>query len=150
MSGAGFDRLQEIVDNGCMFFAGSAAPGDSLGNNGDGYFRFSTLEVYKKSSGAWGSGSPLGGGGPAGPQGPPGPAGADGADGADGNSVLSGAGAPASGTGVNGDFYIDTTDWDIYGPKTAGAWGSGTSLIGPQGPPGSGGGGGNSYFPSGW
>src|SRR5690606_21429229 len=35
--------------------------------------------------------------------------------------------------GVNGDFYIDTAADAIYGPKTAGAWGSGTSLIGPQG-----------------
>ena len=34
---------------------------------------------------------------------------------------------------MDGDFYIDTTAWDIYGPKTSGAWGSGTSIIGPSG-----------------
>lgn len=77
--------------------------------------------------------------GAAGPEGDPGAPGADGldgsdgaagADGADGRTVLSGTGAPSSGLGANGDFYIDTTDWDIYGPKTAGAWGAGTSLIG--------------------
>jgi len=71
--------------------------------------------------------------GPQGPQGIQGPAGADGADGADGKTVLNGAGAPAGGTGVDGDFYIDTTNDDIYGPKTGGAWGSPTSLIGPPG-----------------
>src|SRR5438105_3248326 len=46
------------------------------------------------------------------------------------NTVLSGSGAPASGTGDDGDFYIRTADWTIYGPKTAGAWGSATALIG--------------------
>lgn len=59
--------------------------------------------------------------------------GADGQDGADGNTVLSGAGAPGAGTGNDGDFYIDTSNDDIYGPKTSGSWGSGTSLIGPSG-----------------
>ena len=34
--------------------------------------------------------------------------------------------------GVTGDFYIDTTAWTIYGPKSGTNWGSGTSLIGPQ------------------
>jgi hypothetical protein len=45
-----------------------------------------------------------------------------------GNSVLNGHGAPASSLGVDGDFYVDNTTPTalvIYGPKTAGAWGSG-------------------------
>jgi hypothetical protein len=53
--------------------------------------------------------------------------------GADGRTILNGSGAPSGGTGANGDFYIDTTADAIYGPKTAGAWGSPTSLIGPTG-----------------
>lgn len=69
-------------------------------------------------------------GGPAGPAGPAG---------ADGRTILNGTGVPASGLGVDGDFYIDTAADAIYGPKTAGAWGSATSLIGPQGPAGTGG-----------
>lgn len=56
-----------------------------------------------------------------------------GAPGSDGRSILNGSGAPGPGTGLDGDFYIDTDVWDIYGPKTAGAWGSPTSLIGPPG-----------------
>lgn len=59
--------------------------------------------------------------------------GSSGADGADGNTVLNGSGAPSGGLGANGDFYIDTDVYDIYGPKTAGTWGSGTSLVGSGG-----------------
>lgn len=59
--------------------------------------------------------------------------GADGVDGVDGRTVLNGSGAPGGDTGVDGDFYIDTSAAAIYGPKTAGVWGSGTSLIGPTG-----------------
>lgn len=59
-----------------------------------------------------------------------------GAAGADGKSVLNGTGAPGGGVGTDGDFYIDTATYDIYGPKAAGVWGSPTSLVGPQGPQG--------------
>ena len=50
-----------------------------------------------------------------------------------GNTILNGAGVPDPGLGEDGDFYIDTTADEIYGPKTAGAWGTGTSIVGPQG-----------------
>lgn len=52
------------------------------------------------------------------------------------NTVLSGSGAPSNAIGVNGDFYVDTTNSRWYLPKAAGAWGSFVSLIGPQGPAG--------------
>jgi len=71
--------------------------------------------------------------GPQGTQGVPGP---QGIPGAAGLTVRNGVGAPSSGLGVNGDFYINTTADTIYGPKTGGAWGGATSLIGPQGPQG--------------
>jgi len=70
--------------------------------------------------------------GPQGIQGEQGPAGADGTD---GNTVLNGIVDPTT-EGVDGDFYINTTTNTIFGPKTAGAWGAGTSLVGPQGPAG--------------
>ena len=44
-----------------------------------------------------------------------------GADGADGAIWLSGSGIPASGLGGDGDFYLDTTNWDVY-EKEAGSW----------------------------
>lgn len=52
--------------------------------------------------------------------------------GSDGSTVLNGSGAPDSGDGEDGDFYIDTTAWDIYGPKAT-TWPSGVSLVGPAG-----------------
>lgn len=67
-----------------------------------------------------------------------GPPGMPGADGVDGISWLSGTGAPASGLGDDGDFYLDTEASAYYGPKSGGAWGSPTSLIGPPGEGGSG------------
>lgn len=48
-------------------------------------------------------------------------------------TILNGSGAPASGTGNNGDFYIDTNATAIYGPKASGAWPSAVSLVGPTG-----------------
>lgn len=53
-----------------------------------------------------------------------------------GNTILSGAGAPSNAVGSNGDFWINTTSWLVYGPKAAGAWPAGVSMIGPQGPQG--------------
>lgn len=45
-------------------------------------------------------------------------------------ALLNGAGTPSGGTGANGDFYIDTTNQILYGPKTSGAWGSGVNIKG--------------------
>lgn len=47
--------------------------------------------------------------------------------------LWTGDGPPASEIGDDGDLYFDTTAWAAYGPKAAGVWGAGTSLIGPQG-----------------
>ncbi|ROH93830.1 collagen-like protein [Stagnimonas aquatica] len=57
-----------------------------------------------------------------GPTGATGPAGPTGATGASGNATLSGSGAPANTLGSNGDFYVDTTNKLLYGPKASGAW----------------------------
>lgn len=88
---------------------------------------------FKGEPGSAGPMGPAGATGPAGPTGASGAAGTQGPAGADGRTTLSGSGAPSSGIGNNGDFYIDTTAHTIYGPKTAGAWGSSTSLVGPAG-----------------
>jgi len=73
---------------------------------------------------------------PSGARGLAGTNGTNGTNGADGKTVRNGTGVPSAGLGVDGDFYIDTAADAIYGPKTAGAWGSATSLVGPQGPEG--------------
>jgi hypothetical protein len=44
------------------------------------------------------------------------------------NTILSGPGVPAKSLGINGDFYIDTKNLNLYGPKTKGVWKVTTSL----------------------
>lgn len=57
-----------------------------------------------------------------------------GAPGVPGKSILSGEIPPADQTtGTDGDFYIDTAMSVLYGPRKAGIWGAGISLIGPRG-----------------
>src|SRR6185312_1434125 len=77
--------------------------------------------------------------GAVGPQGAKGDMGATGATGAagvagaNGSVIYSGNGAPAGTTGANGDYYIDLSTSNLYGPKTASGWGSPISLKGANG-----------------
>jgi len=125
-------------DDGHTILHGAGAPPDSLGADGDFYLDDVAFYLYgPKTQGAWPAvgTSLIGADGADGTDGADGADGADGTDGTDGNTILSGAGAPGAGVGVNGDFYLDTTAWVLYGPKASGAWpGSGTSLVGPAGP----------------
>lgn len=103
---------------------GAANPLAGQGNNGDFFINTVSWQIFgPKAGGAWPAGINL-----------IGAAGANGAPGAAGNTVLYGAGAPAAGTGVNGNFYIDTNaPKTLYGPKAAGAWPAGVSLKGDTG-----------------
>lgn len=91
-------------------------------------------------TGAQGPTGPAGGPtGPTGATGPTGPTGATGPTGPQGDNVewLAGSGAPGGGLGQDGDFYLDTSTGDVYGPKTGGAWGSPIlNITGPTGPTG--------------
>lgn len=78
----------------------------------------------KGEKGDQGSQGSIGLTGPVGPQG------------ADGKTVLSGIEVPSSDQGSNGDFYINTSNNTIYGPKVNGVWPSGISLVGSTGPQG--------------
>ena len=73
---------------------------------------------------------------PQGPQGVKGDSGAPGANGSDGKTIWSGTSDPSAATGANGDFYINTANNKLFGPKASGAWPAGISLVGPQGPAG--------------
>lgn len=53
------------------------------------------------------------------------------------NTVLNGAVDPVVGDGVDGDFWINTTTWFIFGPKAT-TWPAGVSLVGPGGEGGGG------------
>ena len=111
--------------NGNTILSTSGAPSNASGTNGD-YAYDSTAKIMygPKSGGVWPAGVSL-----AGPTGPTGPS---------GNTILSGSGAPSAGTGVNGDFYFRTSDSTFYGPKAAGSWPAPISMVGSQGPAGSG------------
>ena len=50
------------------------------------------------------------------------------------NTILSGKGAPSASLGLLGDFYIDTSSMNFYGPKTSTKWPTPISLKGPAGP----------------
>lgn len=85
---------------------------------------------------------PIGATGPTGPRGYTGPTGSTGAN---GKTILNGSSAPSSGTGVTGDFYLRTSNYTLYGPRSSSPvgggeegggsyWNTSVSLIGPTGP----------------
>lgn len=114
---------------GSRIYSGTSAPSSGLGVDGDYFWRTDTFDFYgPKASGSWPAPVNL-----RGATGTTGAAGANGANGADGRTILSGTTAPSSGTGANGDFYINTVTHVIYGPKASGTWPAGVSLVGPQG-----------------
>jgi len=116
-------------EDGRTILNGMGVPSGGTGVDGDFYLRTSNYVLYgPKTAGAWGSGVSLVG--PAGADGADGADGLDGTDGDDGRTVLNGTGAPSGGLGNDGDFYLNTSNYDMYGPKTAGAWGTPTSLLG--------------------
>ena len=50
-----------------------------------------------------------------------------------GNQILSGIGAPTETLGNVGDYYLDLSNSNLYGAKTAQGWGNPISLKGIQG-----------------
>lgn len=117
--------------SGAAWHTVAADPGAALGE--DGHLALQTAagstgvagDVWLKSAGAWSIILNL--------QGPQGIQGIQG----DNVNWIVGAGAPGSGTGEDGDMYLDSTTGDVYGPKAAGAWGGvAANIEGPQGEPG--------------
>src|SRR6516162_9043568 len=93
---------------------GRGAPVMTTGVNGDFYIDLNTALMYgPKAGGTWPPGFSL-----IGPIGPRGPVGPQGPVGAPGNTIRNGSGPPDPSLGVAGDFYIDTSAHNIYGPKS--------------------------------
>src|SRR5690606_1764860 len=104
--------------DGSMIYSGTAVPATSLGKNGDFYFRTTTGDLYgPKASSGWGSPTKL-----------KGADGKNGTNGKNGSQFLSGTAIPAVTLGVVGDFYFNTAQMVLYGPKTSTGWGAGTNL----------------------
>lgn len=104
---------------GLSILSGVGAPPSDLGREGEFFVDTTGWRLYgPKSEAGWGAGVSL-----VGPSGD------------DGMTILNGAGAPTSGDGVDGDFWIQHPAWVIYGPKAAGIWPSGVSLLSLSGQP---------------
>jgi collagen type I/II/III/V/XI/XXIV/XXVII alpha len=147
---------------GNTLHSGLQAPSNLIGNIGDYYIDTANNRLFgpKNTGTGWpanatdlvgakgvtgsagppgpiGQTGPQGATGPAGPQGPRGPQGPSGTNGGvgmDGKSLLNGAGSPNPNSGNSGDFYLDTLNSRLYGPRTAIGWPvSFASLVGPNG-----------------
>ena len=155
----GFTGLQGPTGDtgapGATWYQGIATPTAGIGVSGDFYLRTSNGDVFQKSGTTWtllnnirGPQGPQGLTGPTGadstvpgPQGIQGPIGLTGLQGIQGTQGIQGpvgslwyqgAGAPAVGLGINGDYYLNTTSGDVS-LKTAGAWSVVGNIKGPQG-----------------
>lgn len=89
----------------------TATPSDSLGYIGITESSTTITDPCAALTGSWKKYQ-----GPQGAKGDPGNTGPAAA------SQLGGSGAPASGTGNNGDYYWDMTNKALYGPKASGEW----------------------------
>ena len=58
--------------------------------------------------------------------------GTSGPQGPRGTGLLNGVGEPSPSLGILGDFYLNTSNMNLYGPKTGSGWGSPTDLVGSQ------------------
>ena len=107
--------------DGTAILSGESTPALNVGNIGDYYFDQSTYKLYgpKKADG-WGKPVTL--------KGTDGEKGEKGEKGNDGTQIIPGIGAPTPSIGNNGDWYIDTKNKKLYGPKTQNGWGDGFIL----------------------
>lgn len=95
--------------------SGTTDPGPEIGKDGDFYLNTVTWMLFgPKANGTWPPGVQMGGGT---------------GSGTGGGVVLTGAGAPANSVGNNGDYYLDTDTWTLYGPKANDVWPAGVSLV---------------------
>jgi len=118
--------IQSDIDAGKLVFMmefvgvqGPAGPQGAQGSQG--------IQGVQGNQGSQGSQGIQGDQGIQGPQGNPG------ADGAAGSKIYSGSGAPAGGTGVVGDWYLNDSNGDFYEKTGASTWTLRDNLTGPQG-----------------
>ena len=95
------------VQKGNTILSGTETPTATLGSVGDYYLRLPVYDFYgPKTAEGWGT-----------------PVNLKGASaGQSGSKIYSGSGAPAADKGIEGDWYIDTVNKRLYGPKTSTGW----------------------------
>jgi len=122
-------------ENGSTILSGTTDPSSAIGKDGDFYLNLNSKKLFgPKKSGNWGTAIELNGkdglNGQNGQNGQNGADGLNGTNGTNGNTILSGKAVPSFYSGNLGDFYIDLSKMDFYGPKTNNGWGSPISLKG--------------------
>jgi hypothetical protein len=105
---------------------GIGEPGSIIGADNNSYIDTNSGIFYLKTSGNWAQVFSMA----TGPQGPQGTAGINGINGLNGNTILHGTTNPSNmADGANGDFYINLSSLYFFGPKTAGVWPAGFSIV---------------------
>jgi len=108
-------------EDGSMMYSGQGTPGSDIGTEGDYYLNTNNGEMYgPKDADGWGNPIIV-------------LMGQDGQDGEDGSQIHAGSGAPSTSLGQISDFYLDKSNYDMYGPKTDQGWGSPINLKGADG-----------------
>jgi hypothetical protein len=116
-------------------------PGDAVYYGGSSYVATAATTGTAPPSAPWqimaqqGGQGPAGATGATGATGPTGPQGTAGTNGAPGSVWYQGTTVPSAATGINGDFYLNTTTGDVY-QKASGAWGLQGNIKGATGPTG--------------
>lgn len=116
--------------------SGAIVPSDSLGLNGDYYLRTTTGDVFFKSANTYSIVANI-----KGPPGETGPIGQTGASGPAGSTWRNGTTVPSNSLGINGDYFLNTTNSIVY-VKSGGSYSAIASLLGqtgsqgPEGPEG--------------
>lgn len=102
--------------DGAVILSGTGVPENNLGSNGDMYLDKNSSNLYgPRTSTGWGTPLTL--------------KGENGQAGTNGSVMLSGTIVPTT-IGVNGDYYLNKTTADLYGPKTSTGWGTSINLKG--------------------
>lgn len=98
--------------SGTSILSGTSDPTSSIGVEGDFFLNTQSKVIFgPKTNTSWGSGVELGG-----------------AKGDLGSTILNGSTIPSITTGRIGDYYLNMTKMDFYGPKIESGWGTPIAL----------------------
>lgn len=105
---------------------GLGEPNTTNGQTNDTFINTANGKFYQKTTTGWQQVFSMLNG----PAGGPGPKGDTGLPGLNGKSLLSGTINPSNqNVGIDGDFYINTSTYTIFGPKQNSNWGTGTVIV---------------------
>ncbi|QIH34056.1 hypothetical protein [Sphingobacterium sp. DR205] len=118
--------------SGTKIYTGNTIPATTLGIAGDFYFQLTNSDFYgPKTTTGWGD--PVNLRGATGAVGATGAPGTPGVPGIPGSKILNGTTAPTANLGQIGDYYLNRSNTDLYGPKTESGWGIALNLKGANG-----------------